>query len=85
MRKTKVFARSHEDGMAIYVSQNGATSFVMTHRTNNDLFFYLCDDGKTLHDIKSFRPSRNRAQQRLGHSLEHVARLTEYVLEETAA
>ena len=85
MRNIKVFAKQHPAGMAIYVEHHGETSFVMTHRKNNHLFFYLCDEGKSLHEMKFYRPGRNRADQAFSKSLSHVVKLTEYVIEEMAA
>lgn len=83
--KPRVYARGHEEGMTIYVEQNGEHHYVASHRKSNNLFFYLCDDGKTVSEIRSYRPSRNRNEQRLAKSLAHVLRQTEYVLRECVA
>lgn len=84
MRKTMVHAKHHEQGMAIYVKKGTEDIFVMTHRKNNNLYFFLCDEGKSLAEIKEFRPNRKLGSQKLGHSLDHIVRVTEYVLAEVA-
>lgn len=85
MKKTKVYARQHVEGMAIYAESDGVSTFVTTHRKNNNLFFYLCDEGKTIREMKSYKPGRSKAEQRFGKSLKHVIKLAELALDEFAA
>lgn len=85
MREAKVYARQHEQGMAIYVAKNDACSFVMLHRANNPLFFHLRDKGKSLRSLKDYRPGRNRAEQQLNRSIKHIVKMVELVLAEQYA
>lgn len=84
MRKTMVHAKHHEQGMAIYVKQGGQDIFVMTHRKNSKLYYFLRDGGKSLTEIKDFRPGRNKGAQKMSRSLDHIVKVTEYVLAEVA-
>ena len=72
MKKTKVYARHHTDGMAIYVENESVSTFVTTHRTNNRLFFYLCDEGRTLYEMKSYKPGHSMLDQRFSKSLKFL-------------
>ncbi len=85
MKKTKVYARHHVDGMAIYAENENVSTFVTTHRKNNRLFFYLCDEGKTLYEMKSYKPGRTTLDQRFSKSLKFVVKQAELALDEFAA
>ena len=77
-------AQPSNNGMVIFVTGRGMDRvYVMAHRHNQDLFHYL-RDGRRIDDVRSFKPGRNTAQQRLGRSLEHVLKVTNCVLAELA-
>lgn len=80
MKGNVLYAKPHEGGMAIYVMAEGEAHFVMTHRKNNQLFFFL-KDGRRLDEVKGYRPSRRMNEQAMSHSLEHIVRVVDYVLE----
>lgn len=84
MKREKIFATPHEQGMAIYVTKGSQTHYVMTHRKNTDLFYFL-RNGRSLGYVRGYKPSRHHVQQRLRKSLDHILRVTDYVLTECAA
>lgn len=83
MKKDAIYAKPHEEGMAIYVTHANEEYFVMTHRRNSGLFHYL-EDGRSTGEVKSFRPGRNKYEQKLCKSLNHIVKITDYVLQEAA-
>ena len=78
-------AQPSDGGMIIYVTGRGMGKiYVMAHRHNQDLFHYL-RDGRRLDDVRSYKPGRGFAQQKLARSLQHVLKVTDWILAESAA
>ena len=83
MKEAKLYARPFNGGMSIYVKKDGRERFVMTHRKSNQLFFYL-NTGRSLGEVRGFRPGPSRGGKKMGHSLEYIVRVADYVLREAA-
>ena len=78
----KLIAVPHETGMAIYLTGRGIEPvYVMLHRKNQRLYHYL-HEGRRLQDVRTYRPGRNTAQQKLRHSLDHITRTADYLINE---
>lgn len=83
MKKDQIYVKPHPDGMAIYVLSGGAEYFVTTRRRNYGLYHYL-EGGRTADEVKRYRPSRSKRQQKLRHSLDYIAKVADCVLGEVA-
>lgn len=80
MRKTRIYARQHNYGMAIFLNVDGEELFVTTHRKNCHLFYWLADEGRTIDELRRWKPKRDKAEQALRRSLDHIIKLSDYVL-----
>lgn len=80
--KMELYAVPNDRGMAIYLRDRAQRSvYVMCHRKNQDLFHYL-RNGRSVRDVRNYRPGRNRAQQKMAKSLAHVLRVAEWAMAE---
>lgn len=79
-----LIAKPVNNGMEIYVSLGGVAYFLMSHRWNSRLFAYL-RDGKSLSEIRSFKPGRNQGMQKLHRSLAYMLRVIDSLSYECAA
>lgn len=83
-RNEYLIARSATNGMEIYAVRGGREHFLMQHRYNSRLFAYL-NQGKSLDEIRSFNPGRNRGNQKMRNSLSYLLKVNDCVKYELAA
>lgn len=80
-----IFCKSHNDRLELYVRQaNGDDVYLMTHRFNSTLFGYL-RNGKTVRELRSFKPKKNKGQQIIRHSIGEAVQVFDYLAAEMAA
>ena len=74
-----IFCKTAKDKLELYVRQSdGSVVYLMTHRFNSTLYKYL-KDGKTVRELRSFRPKRNRGQKAISHSLSQAVEVFDYL------
>lgn len=77
-----IFARSRNDRLEIYMRElNGNQTFLVTHRFNPTLFNYL-KNGRTIREVRAFRPRRDRGEKSIEAALRHAVRVADWLLAE---
>ena len=72
---TKIFAQNGSKGLDIYLIYNGEEYYLVTRRYNHRIYMRL-QNGITLDELKSFKPKRNKAEQKEYKSINHMIKVT---------
>jgi hypothetical protein len=83
--KTRIFAQNSGHGLNIYLDISGRKHPLITRRPSGLLYLWL-KNGKTIGELHRIKPAYTRANQKLYHYAQHLAKLVEdYFNSDTAA
>ncbi|MBQ3385894.1 MAG: hypothetical protein IJG53_01075 [Eggerthellaceae bacterium] len=79
-----VYAWSNNDRLELYLRRgNGSRVFLMAHRFNPTLFNYL-RNGRTVMELRAFRPGRGRGEKAMHSALRQAVRVVDWLAAEEA-
>ena len=85
MERCVVFSRSRNDQLELYLRRpDGSQEFLVPHRFNPTLYNYL-RNGRTVHELRTYRPGRNRGEKAIEGAIRHVVRVVDWLAAEEAA
>ena len=80
-----IYSWSKNDRLELFLRKSDGTRvYLMAHRFNPTLYNYL-KDGRSLREVRSFRPGRNRGEQSIEAALRQVLRVVDWLAAEEAA
>ena len=83
--RSVVYVQSGADRLELYLREpNGRSTYLMTHRFNPTLFNYL-RNGRTVKDLRGYRPGRNRGEKAIEGAVRQVVRVVDWLAAEEAA
>jgi len=74
--KTKLHAKNSPHGLNIYIDISGKSHLLAVRRPNGSLYLWL-KDGKTLGELKRFRPRRKRIDQKRHGYAQYLLKLVD--------
>jgi hypothetical protein len=74
--KTKIFALNGDHGLDIYLDISGRKHYLARRRPNGLLYLWL-KNGKTIRELYRTKPAYTRAEQKIYHYAQHLAKLAD--------
>ena len=82
--RSVVYTWSNNDHLEFYLREpNGTRIYLMTHRFNPTLFNYL-KNGRTVQELRGFRPGRNRGEKAMESAVRQAIRVVDWIAAEEA-
>ena len=80
-----VFAQSRQDHLEIYLREGDGTRVYLTTRRFNPTLWRYLKDGRTVRELRTFSPGRNRGEQRMEDALRRTIRVIDWLDSDDAA